>query len=152
MLRKPPAALITLSGVPFANSLSSPVVGIVRPSVVERSSSGERNNSLRGEHGSKTKANANRTLLRDMCRHQMPLGRQAQACFWQELTVESCFRTKCPSCLSWGRKGAARGALGPVLPKGELVAKPSEVGDWSIPWCLLTSWVQVPKHLDAGEG
>lgn len=66
VLRKPPAVLITLSGVPFANGLLSPVMGIFRPSPVKRSSSEERNNSHGGEHGSKTKPNANRTLLRDV--------------------------------------------------------------------------------------
>lgn len=89
VLRKPPSALITLSGVPFANGLSSPAVGIGRPSAAEGSSSGERNNSCRGKRGSKTKSNANHTLLRDMHRCRMLLGsRQAQAYFWQELTGE----------------------------------------------------------------
>lgn len=64
----------------------------------------------------------------------------------------SCFRAQHPPCLSWRRKGAGRGALGPVLPKGELFPKPSKVWDWHIPWCLFLSCVHAPKHLDAGEG
>jgi len=142
VLRKPPAALITLSSVPFAKGLSSPVVGID----AEGSSSGERNNSLGGECEGKTKPKADCTLLRDMRRCRMlPGGRRARACCWQELTAVSCFRAQRPPCLSWGRKGTRRGAPGPVLLKGELVPKLSEVGDRPIPWCLFLSCAQAPK-------
>lgn len=92
--------LITLSGVPFANGLSSPAVGISRPSAAEGSTSGERNHSRGGERGSKTKPNANRTLLRDVRRCQMlPSGRRAWACFWQELTVVKELLQSTPSSL-----------------------------------------------------
>lgn len=57
-----------------------------------------------------------------------------------------------PPCLPWGRKGAGRGVPGTVLPKGELVPKPSEVMDQPVPWCLFPSCVHSPKQLVAGEG
>lgn len=120
----------------LAACLLALALGIGRPSAMKGNSSGERNNSCRAKCESKSKPNANCTLLRYLCRFQVAgsLGHAANR-KW----LVSYFRAQHLPCISWKKKGAGRGTLALFLPRG---GRPSEMGDWHVPWSLFLSWMK----------